>query len=309
MIVPILDLIAGMIFLYFLLAIVNNSCLELFATVIQWRARLLVGWVRQVCGNAASDILKDAASGFANGKKLPAYLHAKDFASAVVLHLQAENPAVAVWDAAQLREAVGKSAFSESAKKVLVTFVADTPRENERADNFVLTHFGQQVEHWFHRSMRHLTDAYKRSTMYFTFLFAMAITLALNIDSLQLASYLYSHPQQSEALAAASDHAIENKNVNAIDTLHDATHTQMIAYATDAVPHNINTQLPMGWPDVQTVTTKNKMPLWYWMKKVGGLFITVMAICLGAPFWFEVLGKVANLRSSLKPIESLKQNA
>jgi hypothetical protein len=60
--------------------------------------------------------------------------------------------------------------------------------------------------------------------------------------------------------------------------------------------NTINADLPIGWNDKECSAFCE-----HWGKKCGGWLITILAICLGAPFWFDVLGKVANLRSSIKP--------
>lgn len=38
--------------------------------------------------------------------------------------------------------------------------------------------------------------------------------------------------------------------------------------------------------------------LWGWLKKSLGLFLTIAAVSLGTPFWFDILGKLANLRNA-----------
>jgi hypothetical protein len=35
-----------------------------------------------------------------------------------------------------------------------------------------------------------------------------------------------------------------------------------------------------------------------WLKTILGWAITIAAISLGAPFWFDLLGKVANLKGT-----------
>ena len=48
---------------------------------------------------------------------------------------------------------------------------------------------------------------------------------------------------------------------------------------------------PIGWHD--------RPSGWLgWLSTVLGWIITTAAISLGAPFWFDLLGKVANLRGS-----------
>jgi hypothetical protein len=59
-------------------------------------------------------------------------------------------------------------------------------------------------------------------------------------------------------------------------------------------------ELPLGWG------TDPDDPRWFddWQGAVGkvlGLLATVLALTLGAPFWFDLLGKVSRIRTSGKP--------
>lgn len=60
--------------------------------------------------------------------------------------------------------------------------------------------------------------------------------------------------------------------------------------------------LPIGWNTGDTRTQfpyspNTSSPL----EKLFGLFITAIAVSLGAPFWFDVLNKFMNFRATLKP--------
>ena len=35
-----------------------------------------------------------------------------------------------------------------------------------------------------------------------------------------------------------------------------------------------------------------------WVERIVGWLVTIAAVSLGAPFWFDLLGKVANLRGA-----------
>jgi hypothetical protein len=48
--------------------------------------------------------------------------------------------------------------------------------------------------------------------------------------------------------------------------------------------------LPLGW--------KNKIFYDFEPLSIVGWLATVLAICLGAPFWFDILNKIANLRGT-----------
>jgi hypothetical protein len=42
-------------------------------------------------------------------------------------------------------------------------------------------------------------------------------------------------------------------------------------------------------------------PWFAWLFKLVGYAITGIAISLGASFWFDLIGKVANIRATAKP--------
>jgi hypothetical protein len=45
-----------------------------------------------------------------------------------------------------------------------------------------------------------------------------------------------------------------------------------------------------------------------WLLKIGGLLVTMIALSQGAPFWFDLLQKLVNLRlAGSSPAESKKK--
>src|SRR5262245_49803060 len=52
---PILDLVVGMIFIYFLLSIICSSAAELWFSILKTRARLLEQWVKKIFDKPALD--------------------------------------------------------------------------------------------------------------------------------------------------------------------------------------------------------------------------------------------------------------
>ena len=53
--------------------------------------------------------------------------------------------------------------------------------------------------------------------------------------------------------------------------------------------------LPIGW---QPGDPARGLPqdAWSWLKKVVGFLVSAVAITMGAPFWFDLLNKLINLR-------------
>ncbi|ROH93007.1 hypothetical protein ED208_00250 [Stagnimonas aquatica] len=59
--------------------------------------------------------------------------------------------------------------------------------------------------------------------------------------------------------------------------------------------------LPIGWDDDPLLSAPRHAHWLDWLQKFGGLLITALAICMGAPFWFDLLNQLANIRTSVKP--------
>jgi hypothetical protein len=61
-------------------------------------------------------------------------------------------------------------------------------------------------------------------------------------------------------------------------------------------------RLPVGWnfdtqATIGAVPDPRRAPQgWQWLGKIAGLLFTVLAVSMGAPFWFDILNKVVNAR-------------
>ena len=62
------------------------------------------------------------------------------------------------------------------------------------------------------------------------------------------------------------------------------------------IKNSLGDLIPLGWD------TEKVSGFWAWVSKVCGLLITMFAVSLGAPFWYDLLCKVANIRNSVKPL-------
>jgi seryl-tRNA synthetase len=62
--------------------------------------------------------------------------------------------------------------------------------------------------------------------------------------------------------------------------------------------------LPIGWKRDDPRLVPHR---WGWLVKILGWLLTAFAISLGAPFWFDLLTKFVNVRSSLKPKDPKEQ--
>jgi hypothetical protein len=115
------------------------------------------------------------------------------------------------------------------------------------------------------------------------------VVLALNANTLTIANRLWSDQTiRAAVVQQANQAASQPGGENARDRLENAA---------DDVASVAKIGVPMGW-------SADAKPNWDgtgWVTTIFGWLLTILAIPLGAPFWFDTLGRLSRLRSSGKP--------
>ncbi len=139
------------------------------------------------------------------------------------------------------------------------------------------------LEKWFNDTMERVSGWYKRKVQIFLFVIGLMIAVGLNIDTIALISNLANNATLRSSIVAAAqgtDKSVldPSKNMGELEKNFQ------------------NIQPAPGW------TTSDVPQDWYrWILKVVGLLATAFAVSLGAPFWFDLLGKIVPLRATGKP--------
>jgi hypothetical protein len=120
---------------------------------------------------------------------------------------------------------------------------------------------------WFDSTMARLSGAYKRRQLLVSFLLALLLAILLNIDSIHLFQTLWRQPA-----VAAGVHAVPA--------------------ALDAKLVNDLATLPIGWTSFPPVLDGA------FALQITGWLITASTTLFGAPFWFDILQRAINLRST-----------
>jgi hypothetical protein len=206
-------------------------------------------------------------------------------------------------------------------KQVLGALLSELNRANFESEN-VLLRARQNIEDWFNNSMDRLSGWYRRRTQ--TLLYAIAIGLAFffNIDSVHLATFLWKDSVTSELLTLISQRLVlENPDGLLLEQ------TEAIG---ELIGDVIHANLPLGWVGLPVTSSAEGVcatfndthrhlllfgqcypltnvpapSLGAWFAKIFGLLITGIAAAQGAPFWFDILKKLINVRmSGANPIE------
>ena len=305
---PILDVVVGLAFMYFVLSIVCSSVQEVIASVFKLRAQTLETGVRALLGS------KDAADKFfadwrikslgtpkwrdehkIENKQKPSYI-APGTAALVILDTVAPPAARAA--AKPGKQPPSKDLIAEIAGKL--DHVHDPDAKAWLASILVAARGDvdaarTKVEEGFNDVMGRAAGWYKRKVQIILFVVALAVAVTLNADTIHVADRL------------ARDEAVRAK-VLAQAAQAGATTTNEAPTAADvekAIESARATALPLGWSGENDADASITGVL----QKGAGLMLTAFALMLGAPFWFDLLGKFARLRSSGNRIGTPKDDA
>jgi hypothetical protein len=205
---------------------------------------------------------------------VPSYVPANNFSMALLETLRDSSKAPLFTQAERTISALPDGDL----KKTLSLFV-----ESAGGD---LDAFRTQLEQWFDDAMDRVAGVYKRMSQYAMIFLGVLIAVALNVDSIRVASTLWETPALRSTLAQSAAQAVQKQPLAApgSDNI-SQTLDQIKNYYAQVEATNI----PFGW----THETR-KISL----TTVGGWAITAAAVGLGAPFWFALLQNLVNMRAA-----------
>ena len=311
----ILDVVIGLIFIYLLLSILCTAANEWVALLTRRRGEMLRKGIGQLLENQPIRSEGDSEAflrefykhplitSMMHDKNHPTYLSPRTFAAVVTDLLTAAKPGAVVFDDL---EAGGKELPEGNVKRSVLALVQRSNRNLEVAQ--------VAIEGWFNDAMDRVNGWYKRRTQVWTILIALGLTLVANADTIHIVRQLGTDP----VLRAA---VVEEAKVRA----QKPRPTISVEYKDEddptnpTVTRNEGNQLSekerdllgqmLGWHDnVFTDKTNNYWGKRVWLERIIGWLLTILALTLGAPFWFDMLNKVVNIRFAGKsPDEASKK--
>lgn len=210
-------------------------------------------------------------------------------------------------------ESIARLADS-SIKTALSSFVTEAGEDLDR--------FKQRAAAWYNDVMGHASGWYKRNTQAILFAVGMVLCIVNNVDTVAIVGHLSSDPALR---ASASDEALRVVAASGAPGQPPSPTRDGVAPIPAALSR-------LSAADLNQIIEKSKLPLWWtreeWSRlwwahrdadnapagssspssvalapdftalltKVLGLLLSTMAVSMGAPFWFDVLNKLVNVR-------------
>ena len=177
----------------------------------------------------------------------------------------------------------------------------------------------KNVETWFDDSMDRVSGAFKRYSQMMALIIGLILSLMLNVDSIDLTLYLWREPSVRQALAQnaanfeLSQAELEANPEEALQNFRNqfVGLSLPIGWGFTRVPsaafYDDNCQLfpgenqSFGIPVIGStlcITPPNSSNQANLALKVLGIALTALAARQGAPFWFDILKRIVNLRGT-----------
>jgi hypothetical protein len=293
----VLELAIGVVFIYLLLAIVCTAVNEWIARLFQTRGVLLKQGILQLLAprnGAAADA--DIVARFYNhplvkalmgDDRHPSYMPARAFAKVVMDLATPGTPGSITFD--DLENGIKNDLPPGSLRTSLLSAIQSTDRNIGDAQ--------RAIEAWYDDGMDRVTGWYKRKTQTWTMVMAIIITIAVNADTVHIARRLWLEPALRAEFVAAASYAPSSEASTSAGSLSPLPNAGNGSSAVTSQAEN-TLGLVLGWRDAGNL----RDPL-TWFERIIGWLLTIFAISLGAPFWFDVLNRFMNLRSAGKSPE------
>jgi hypothetical protein len=162
------------------------------------------------------------------------------------------------------------------------------------------------LEAWYDDTMARVSGWYKRKTQIILIVIGLALVPAINANAIKMGERMWKDDTvraavvaQAQAIASPAPTATGEPSAAATpspDAQEVSEAAGKLKAAADDVDQVIQVGIPMGWRGDAVPGGPGEIAV-----AIGGWLLTILAISLGAPFWFDTLGRLSRLRSSGKP--------
>jgi Na+-transporting methylmalonyl-CoA/oxaloacetate decarboxylase gamma subunit len=302
-----IDTLIGLAFVFFLLSLVASAVTEGIAWATKRRANDLEKGLRSLINDPAQlDALLDhpllkqfapasdpkssspipATTAGSKKPRVPSYLAPRDFSLALLDTIAPPDSGTPGSRdlVAAAKAAVGSedSQLPEDLRKQLSLLLEDAGDE--------IGDVRKSIEGWFNSAMDRVSGLYKRWSQFVILVIAILVTGVLNVSAVRVADRLWNDQAVRTSVANAATKAVEQQKLPPTAKPPESGAAAVAGKSVDDAIHQLNAlKLPIGWGNGNSRFHPSDLVGW---------LITIIAISMGAPFWWDALNKLARLRTT-----------
>lgn len=318
----ILDIALGMVFLFVLISLLCSAINEMLAQFLRMRAKNLeAGLVNLLQSGEGNQLVDDLykhplINGLSKTGQKPSYIPPKNFTLALMDIMTGNTGKLPSDNKALIATIEQQGLFAKTeAGRSIILLLHEAGDDAEKAR--------KNLEGWYSDAMDRVGGWYKQKTQAVIFIVALIVCTTLNIDSIKISQTLWTDIALRQALVEAASstdiaglmaqESVKQKPVPADDVEAavqpneqapvegSMDNIQQSAKTAGVLFERINAlHLPIGWKLPGGQWAFAGFGFMEWLVKIMGILITTFAGSLGAPFWFQLLNKIVDLRAAGK---------
>ncbi len=327
-----IDLLLSIVFVFFLFSVIVSAVTEIIRSFSG--RRLSRGHFMY---DALMKVLNDPANGNftqliydhpqvgstrdLESDRLPSYVHPANFSKALVAAVISKGAGVVVkYNSKGIPQAVstlsGKDDFEKyvnaldyltgsQLKSLLVSFAQGTQTIEGLYAN---------IEGWFNNYMDRVSGWYKRSSNKTHWIAAALVTLVFNVDAIKVIQKSYKDPELRNAMISGAVNAVSSDQNAASWGIDSNLSNQEKIRRIDSLYNSMKLSgLPVGWKTeydhcheqkffkrmicrISTFFQLNWSSIS--MQTLFGWLLAVFCLKQGAPFWFDIMKRLVNMRQA-----------
>jgi hemerythrin superfamily protein len=317
--IPILDVIISVVFVFFLFSLLATLIVEALSQLQNMRGKYLFQALSHIFGEKLlSELYKNPninSLGIVSDTKdttpKTAYISAQTFCFVVVDYIVKAG-----------KEAKPDETDQYELFKAGVNRIADTPQAQKIKDWFGtflnnsknIEELRTNIQHWYGEYMNRLGSWYKAMTGKMLWIVAIPIVIIFNVDAIRITQAVVQDNSLRNSLINGAIQTlpkykdveqVQDKNIS--ETVADSLMVEKIekkmAFVEDTYETIKSQNLPIGWTIRWSDITNNikKADFWWTVfATLMGWALSAFAIQKGAPFWYDALSNLVNLRGAGK---------
>jgi hypothetical protein len=304
---PALDVAIGLAFIYAIYSLIATVSTEIFSTFLKLRGKNLKIAILRMLDNSSfpenqkenslkppeNKLENDLSEKFLNqpeirflgritrnGKeRCPSYIKPTTFARALL------NTLDYTWSENTNLSSLKEKLNPENPTHKLIINMLDEANED-------IEKFKELSAQWFNDTMDRASGWYKRKTQLITLITAALIVFPLNLNTIEISRKLGSDKKARVEMVEAAGNYIQSyslvnhTNQNNLAKL-DSLNNQMQVLLSEAAETGSILEIGLNLKSPSD-----------WFIYIFGCLLTVIALSLGAPFWFDLLNRFVKLRNS-----------
>lgn len=284
----IIQLIISVVVVYLIFSIIVYVVVEWIAGALQLRGRNLQNAILGLFNDAGNKPFGEliykhpqVSSLVKNDTRLPSYIPAANVAAALVDLVSADAGAGEKISTPYAIYLEGLLQLNDGPLKTLLVTLA------QQADG--LPALTAALGKWYDDYMDRVSGWYKKKIRLVVLVVSLLVTVGFNVDTIYILQAAKSDPATRQRINTLADKLIADSSFNhAVANAADTTQTIHSQQLRELIALEKNADLPVGWG------IKKSSRLF----ELLGWLLTTLALSAGAPFWFDMLKKLVNIRNA-----------